>query len=598
MSNRYENLREHLAHAGRQSVPDWTLAYAAGAALVWVLLYLFGQYYGWPAPMARNIAIAFAIGLVPAIVISWNRDFDYDPRHTRRVLRGFTGGAVVAALALWFLAPTVFTPSLERILQTTQEAVAGQASIAVRPFRLSGDPAGAGPIADGIHEDLTQRLRSIPTLSLLPHGSVDDLPVDATPGEVAETSRARFVVSGELAREGDRIRLSVTLTEGIRAAVLWSKDYERPISGLLALEAEIAEQVASSVVKQVEPSELARLRRNPTENPAAYEAFLQGQHHLRNATPDSRTAAINEFRQAIMLDPNYARAWAGLADAYNFRADLYLPQEVWPVSSALAQRAVMLDPTLPEVQATSARILAFYEWKLEEAEVALRRVMNQGVRCGDETRVCESYFFVLFIMGRCDDAITVTAQLVAARPRDAASFRRRAIALACAGRYAEAIDVLERSVPLVPKNSKLARASHLAIMAYMNAFAGRSLRANQLAREAVALGPQEPIVLCNAGIAFGVTGDKAGSIAVLELFERVSEQGLIAPRTYRAAVLAGAGRLDEALTLLEAALANREVALLQVLNDPGFDKLRGEPRFKRLVERMGGTRYARSTRNM
>lgn len=584
-----------LEHARHQSLPDWTLAYVVGAALVWVVVFLLGQYLAWPDAVGRFVALALALGLVPSLVLAWNRDFDYEPHRTRRALRAFVVAGAVAGYALWHFAPQVFTPSLERILATAeQDAGARRASIAVRPFVVVD--GGSDPFADGMHEDLVRRLGRVPQLTVLPAGAAEDLPPAATPGEAAQALGARFVLSGEIRRNADRLRLTATLTEGARAAVVWSKDYERPITGLLALEAELAEQVARSLAEEVDAAELERLRRNPTDDPAAYEAFLQGQHHLRNATPESRALAIAQFRRAILLDPEYARAWAGLADAYNFRADLYLPQEVWPVSSALARRAVALDPTLPEVQATLARILAFYDWDLAEAEVVLRRALERGARCGDETRVCETYFFVLYLVGRCDDAITLTQQMVAARPRDASGYRRHAIALQCAGRYAEAVDALERSTPLIAKGAKTARASLLAMQAYMNALDGKALRANQLGREAVALAPQEPIVLVNAGIAFGITGDVKDATAVIELFDRVGDLGLIAPRTYRAAVLAGVGRKDEALDLLEQALANRESVLLQILNDPGFDPLRREPRFQKIVERMGGTRYARRPR--
>jgi TolB-like protein/Flp pilus assembly protein TadD len=251
--------------------------------------------------------------------------------------------------------------------------------VVVLPFaNLSGDPENEF-FSDGVTEDIMARLAGIRGLRVISRttamtykGSQRNLP------QIAEELGVQAVVEGTVRRSGDRVRVTAQLIAADRDENLWAETYDRVLKDVFAVQSDVAENIAQALDAKLTPGERERLLRRPTENLEAYDLCLKGMRVGESLDPEALRQAERYFREAIALDPGYARAHAGLAWTLGLHGFLgnVDPAELFPQVKAAAQEAIRLDPNLGEAHAALAGLAFWHEWDWAKAERELETALE------------------------------------------------------------------------------------------------------------------------------------------------------------------------------------------------------------------------------
>ncbi|MCI0402223.1 MAG: protein kinase, partial [Acidobacteria bacterium] len=277
-------------------------------------------------------------------------------------------------------------------------------SLAVLPLEnLSRDPAQEY-FADGMTEALITELSKISALKVISRTSAMQYKGVKKPmPQIARELGVDALIEGSVVREGDQVRITVQLIHGPTDKHLWADSYQRELRGILALQSEVAQAIAREIRVAVTPAEETRLAETRAVNPEAHEAYLKGRYHWNKRTREGFEKGIEYFEQAIEKDPNYALAYAGLADSYNNLGAWghVPPRETYPRGKAAAMKALELDEELAEAHASLARNKIAYDWDWPGARQEFERYVQLNSNYAN-AHLWYSYYY--FAMGRLDEA--------------------------------------------------------------------------------------------------------------------------------------------------------------------------------------------------
>ncbi len=449
-------------------------------------------------------------------------------------------------------------------------------SIAVLPLEnLSGDPE-QDYFADGMTEALITELGKISALRVISRQSVMQFKGTQKPvPEIARQLNVDAVVEGAVVRDGDRVRITAQLIAAAPERHLWAQSYERNLSDIVALQGEVARAIASEIKVAVTPEEEARLARARPVNPEAYEAYLKGRYHWSKVTEEGLWKSINYFQQAIGKDPDYALAYAGLAQSYNFLGQLLPPREIMPKARAAVTKALELDDTLAEAH-TQLAIIKRADWDWAGAEKEYHRALELNPN-NAELRV--SYAQFLNTVGRHQEAL---AEVKRAQQLDPLSLHISANVVErfrILGQYDQALEASQVALELAP-NFWLTH--HILGYVYL----GKEMNEEAIAvfQKAVGIGHYD-WPLASLGYTYGLTGRKREALRILSQLKELSKQRYISP-VWIAHTYVGLGQKDQALQLLQEAYETRELEAYWLVVPGFFDPLHSDPRFQDLLRRM------------
>jgi eukaryotic-like serine/threonine-protein kinase len=489
-------------------------------------------------------------------------------RHaTRRWMWG-AAGAVLAAAALaagwWALARG---PSLR--------------SLAVLPLEnLSHDPEQEY-FADGMTEELINELGRISALRVISRTSAMVYKNARRPlPEIAGALHVGAVVEGSVMREGDRVRLNAELVQARPERSLWSDRYVRPLRSIMALQAELSQTIAHRVQATLTTTERTRVARAGRVDPLAHEAYLRGRYQLNRVNEQGYRSAMASFQRAIEIDSSFAAGWAGLSEAYYTLSDLYLsPDEAMPKARSAAERALQLDPDLAEARTALALVLAQYErrWKGAEEEY------QASLKLDPSTSLTHLFYSQLLMeTGRVHEALDEARRAQVSDPLSPYVAGWMAYDLYYAGDYARAIARYQEML-----RADSAYAVPYYSIAQCDVELGRFDDAIHMTRRAEAVGDSRAPRLFRA-YALARAGRGAEARALLDSLDRQAGRGGLEPWS-RGIVLCALGDRDGAFVALDQALAAHSEDLLWIQVDPKLRALRGDPRYARLLKRMGFT---------
>jgi TolB-like protein/Flp pilus assembly protein TadD len=483
----------------------------------------------------------------------------------------------VAALALITFAVVVSTLAVYFVR-------GGQSidSILVLPLANTGGDPNAEYLSDGMTESLINQLTQLRNLRVMARTTAfryKDKAVD--PQQVGRELGVRAVLTGRLQQRGDAVTMQFDLINVDNGAQLWGEQYQRRLAELPLIQQEMAREVVGRLKLSLSGGERAQLAKHETSNSEAYQAYLKGRFYWNKRTENGIKKAIEYFQQATESDPNYARAYAGLADSYGL-----LPQysatpahEAMPQAKRAVQKALELDDRLAEAHASLASILELYDWDFAGAEREFRR----AIELDPNYPTAHQWYAALLgeVFGRFDEAIAEAKRGQQLDPLSLIINKAVARQLATARRYEEAIEQFNKTLEMDP-NFNSAR------WELAGAYAGRRMYAEALAtyQEAINRAGRELDYLANLGHDYALAGREDEARKLLgELRERAKREHVSA--AYFAMVYSGLGEKDQAFAWLDQAYAAHDYNLAYLKTDRRFDNLRSDPRFAELLRRMG-----------
>jgi serine/threonine protein kinase/Flp pilus assembly protein TadD len=456
-------------------------------------------------------------------------------------------------------------------------------SLAVLPFvNGSGDP-NMEYLSDGITESLINSLSQLPKLEVKSRDSAFHYKgKDPDAETVGRELGVRAVFKGRVTQVGDNLAISAELIDARNNDHIWGEQYNRKASDIFALQGEIAKEMTAALRLRLSGDDEKRMAKSYTANPEAYQDYLKGRFWWNKTNKEGFDRAIEFYRQAIATDPNYAQAYAGLADCYSFLAILSIvpPKEAYPKAKEAALRALEIDDRLAEAHSSLAYIEAINDWDWSGAEREFQRAIELNP---NYTGSHQGYGIALAQMGRLNEAIAEEKRALQLDPLSLLINGSLALTFYEARQYEQAIEQEQKALDLDP-NYLIARMglslAYIQKSAYQQGIA-------ELEKAAAISGGAAP-ALSNLGYAYAMAGRKAEAQKELDKLEELAKKEYI-PAGSRVRIYAGLGDKDKSFRWLETAYAERSIAgtlpgMIKV--DPIFDPLRSDPRFADLLRRM------------
>jgi TolB-like protein/Tfp pilus assembly protein PilF len=584
--------RNVLRMAGLYLVGAWLVTQVAGTVL---------PMFDAPEWMPRTVVVLLAIGFVPALVFAWiyeltpqglRRDADVPPEQSigretgRRIDRAII---VVLLLALGYFAVDKFVLARRggmgaesssaghaaRIGATAGEnasgPVANDASIAVLPFVNMSSDKEQEYFSDGLSEELLNQLAQIPQLRVIARTSSFSFKgKEVDIATIARALRVAHVLEGSVRKSGSSLRITAQLIKTADSSHLWSRTYEREISDVFKVQDEIAGEVVTALKLTLLPGH-APPATSRTTNPEAHDHLLRGLHLAAGGTQASYRLAIAEYQRAIELDPGYTSAYANLASATAFVADMTAD----PVGQMHAQQAIekalVLAPGDAEALAARGWIRSLFLWDWDGARADFEAALP-------------------------------------ARPNDAVALSRYSWLLAATGHLADAVGTARKAYALDPQGEQVA----VLLGIYSNA-SGDYATARKLARQQLEASTEDAFANFVLGMSYLLEGKPAEAIANVQAgspgirlwIAALAEHALGHEDESRRALAelerdhasgfayqvacahAWRGDRDAAFQWLDRAYSQRDGGMAMIKYDPFLAALRDAPRYAALVRRLG-----------
>jgi len=461
----------------------------------------------------------------------------------------------------------------------THKASAGISSIAVMPFVNEGGNPDVEYLSDGMTETLISSLSQLPNLSVKARSSVFRYKgKDTNAQTIGKELNVQAILNGRVIQRSDQLDLNVELVDAATENVLWSHQYNRKQSDLVALQSEIARDVSGKLKSQLSSAEVAKVEKNYTSNTEAYQLYLKGKFYWNKRTGESLKQAVDFYQQAIEKDPSFALAYSGLAETYVLFSsyDVASGADSMPQAKAAALRALAIDESLAEAHTALGFYLSNYEWDRVGSEKEYRR----AIELKPNYATAHHWFGAdLANVKRFDDSLTELQHAEELDPLSPIIGTNFGDTLLLARRFDEAIAQYKRTLTSNPNFVY----AHLAL--------GRAYGSKGMYPEAIAE-TRRAIELDFGSSAKGYLGlwlAKSGkrdeALKLLDELKQEATKNYIQGDTI-ALIYIGLGDKAEALNWLEKHMLSHAETASSYAVSPQLDELRSEPRFKDMLKRM------------
>jgi len=473
--------------------------------------------------------------------------------------------AALLVLGAWFAALRPRGPAID--------------SLAVLPFvNTSADP-NTDYLSDGITESVINNLSQLPSLRVMARGTVFRYKgKENDPQKVGRDLRVRAVLSGRLAERGNTVVVQAELIDVGNGSRLWGGQYSRKMADVFALQEDLSTEISERLRLRLSGEEKHRLTKRYTENAEAYQLYLKGRYFWNKGSEDGAKKGIEYFQQAIEKDPNYAPAYAGMAEAYNQLAAFSWapPREVVPKAKAAALKALEIDGDVADAHAALgySSIIYDYDWPAAKKHYERALALNPSATQW-------SYSFYFSTLGQSDEALAEDKRALDLDPLSLLTNFRKGRDLYMARRFDEAIVQFKKMLEMDP-NAPLAH-YHLGL-----AYAEKGMyreAASELENYAV-LTRRSPLSLAFLGNVLARSGERSRAFQLLAELKAGSSQKYVYPVGF-ARIYAGLGDKEQAFAWLEKGYEERAAPLFYIKVDPIWDPLRSDPRFNDLLRRIG-----------
>jgi serine/threonine protein kinase/Flp pilus assembly protein TadD len=410
---------------------------------------------------------------------------------------------------------------LERLKRQTESggtaaAKPAEKSVAVLYFENPGGAKEDDYFRDGITEDIITELSKIKDIWVLTRSAVMAFRDKATSAiEVGRELNAAYVLEGSLRRSGDRLRITARLVETMTARSVWAERYDRQMEDVFAIQDEIAQNIAKALKVMLSEQEKRAIQKAPTTDVQAYDYYLRGRQYFYQFRSKGFEFARQMFARAIVIDPSYARAYAGVADCCSFLYMYFEPSDAnLREADAASRKALELDPELAEGHA--ARGLAvMLNKRYDEAE----KEFQTAIRL--DPKLFEAYYFyarACFGQGRTEEAAHWFEEAARVNPEDFQSPVILAQVYNALGRKAQAVASRQRALQVIERHLEFhpdeARALYMGAAGLADL--GQRDKALEWIRRALDIDPEDPSILYNCACAFALLGENEEALSCLE----------------------------------------------------------------------------------
>jgi TolB-like protein/Tfp pilus assembly protein PilF len=552
---------------------QWCLAYIAGA---WMVLQVVNTLAGpWNIPefVERAIAILLLFGFFVAATIAW-----YHGEQGRQRVSGPELLILAGIFGLSGLVLSYVGDSEDKVHQadpdsSTSAAAVDPRTVAVLPFTDLSPGQNHQYFADGVAAEIVSALTrsgSVRVASRTSSFSMRGRPVL----EVGTALSVATVLEGSVRVEGDMLRVSVELVDAVNGFQVWAQQFDRTSEGVLQIQAEISSSVVRELSGENTTPEASLI------DPAAYDSYLQARYYWNRRDSDDLERAVSLFTRAIELAPDFARAYAGLADTYAVIGywQYQSPGETFPEAERMAREALALEPGMAEALATLAYISLYYDWDWKTAEL----LFQEAIAANSQYAVAYQWYAnLLVVLGRTREA---EEQIKISMGLDPLSLIARIVhpwVLYYDREYEPALELINDTIALDPNFS---------IAPYIKGWVlqqtGDIENAIAALQASVELSDGSGITFAALAHAYALAGDYD---TAREILGRLTDPEMTAnPPAYEIAkIYLALGDEDELFAWLDRAYERRSNQVIFANVDPQLDSVRGDERFQALIEKLG-----------
>jgi TolB-like protein/Tfp pilus assembly protein PilF len=597
MADQSNNLEKFLNELKRRKVIRIITVYAAAAFIILQLVDIIAQPLQLPAWTLTFVIVLLFIGFIITVLLSWIYDITPegvkktksvgDIKHREKVEPISSNGWKITSYISIVIIVVLVAFNIVTSRKVPETLTNLEKSIAVLPFENMSDNGENAWFGDAMTDEIIMQLNKIKKFIVRSRTSVKQYSGTAkTIAVIRQELNVNYLIEGSAQRFKDQVRIRVQLINAVTDMPLWGETYEGNWKDILSLQSEIARQIADKLKTVLTLEEKELIEKTPTKNPEAYYLYLQGRFFWNKRTKEGVIKSLEYFEKSVAEDPDYALAYAGLADAYCILAWWGW----WPLSEGYARakefalRALEIDKNLPEAHAILGDILCWGEWKWEEA----RKELKLATELNPNYATAHFYFSeFLDIIGRNDEARVQINMALELDPLSTAINATSAMFYYNEGKYKESLDECQKTLEINPDFI----GAYL-IYFYIYVRRGEGLKAAEAIQQLML---RDTLTIKIANVVKEVYS-KSGINGLLNWLIELQYKNPAA-YLYIAKWYAMLGKKEESLDFLEKVIEVRSSEIYRVnnftdeipriYNSPDFENLRTEPRFLAILKQMG-----------
>ena len=454
-------------------------------------------------------------------------------------------------------------------------------SIAVLPFANLSAEKDNEYFSEGLTDEIIMNLSKLQMLKVISRGSTMRYVKEGkTHKQTASDLGVQYLLEGSVRRFGSDLRITAQLIDAFRDEYIWAETYRGTMKDIFDIQEKVAAEIAQALQLRLSPDEKQNLKKRFTENTGAYQLYLQGRFFWNKRSEEGLKTAIRHFELAIEKDPQYALAWAGIADSYSLLGEFgNIPRkDLYPKAKEAVNKALAIDDRLAEVHTSLASLLMLSEWDWANSEKEFRLALELNPNYATAHHWFSQWFLS---MGRVEESLQMISRAAELDPVSQAILKDKGLALYYNRQYDEAIELAAKTLELDPNYAAAHRLLSLAYQAKgmfddalvenekWGALTGNKVEAAVTLAQLYAVSGQTEEA---RRLVADVTGDK--------LITQHVNRGL-------ALVYAALGENDLAFKCLEDSYQRHEESILSLKVDPKLDPLRSDPRFTVLLKKIG-----------
>jgi TolB-like protein/AraC-like DNA-binding protein len=527
----------------------------------------FHEYFGVAPGDLRKHEMENELEEQPAVVV---------PKKSikTKILLGIVAGLIVLLPLAFFLLNkySVFKPA------DTKEK-----SIAILPFKYMSNDTLNQYLADGMMDAILLNLSKIKDLRVISRTSVEQYRGNTkTMHEIAKKLGINFILEGSVLQHGEKVRIMVNLIDPSLDQYILTEQYETELSNIFQIQGDIAKKVSSKLNVVISGKVIKQIEKVHTRNMEAYSYYLKGIYFLNRKNVQYVDKTIDNFEKAIDVDPYFAEAYSGMADAYYLYTQwkFYPRPEGYIKSKEFALKALELDNNLAEAHATLGAILAWNEWKWEEG----KKECELATELNPNSAIAHQYLADIFIVMRrareAREQIDIASKL---NPTLPAIYLLSAYFYLAEGKCEEGLKECQKIIDLNPPNF------YSVYYAYFELYKclGNELKAVESLQQAFSFFSEDVKYISKVKEAYNQSGMNGLFKCWIDQEQEDPEWGIVGISQKYAII----GEKKKSLDYLEEAFIMHYPGLPNINYDPRFDNIRHEPRFQALLDSMGLAPY-------